>query len=662
MVWTMKPRWLWPNQMTEMTDDLKRAVGAACKLNGGSGCLVTLPACFHMGAPCYCIVTAGHVIKSERDARRCSCVFRLFPDGDAMRVRLDPNRFFSRYHQKEHKALCDSWLDFCVCAVGEEDVHALQARGIQPIPITMEDLARQNMSVMCVQHPELTDRCKVIGEGHVLSVNAAKGLLQYDADTNAFSSGSPVFDKSTGRLVGVHSGPGHYGMNFGSLVPQMLRLMLAERVRGAWPAGVRPAWRFSAAPEGVQLSEDGTVCARVDAAHWTALITPPPALGDEIVLQLLPPHPNDISALTAAVGMAAADSDLVDTPGSQQNAVGLFSNGALWSCDSREPACRRADTPGRIKFSPNVSLRLQYSPARELTIHRRVPGGLELLERFPDVKPDWRFLAGGWKSGCVRVVRSEILRQDGQAAESHFAFNAALAAHNVCLSEPDAHGEPAMCRYTKRPVIATTDFWTAGIEPPPVGVGGRGLDHGAHPPPLLGVEDVVELEVEIVEVGAGVVGVGMGRHDLDGQTPYGAAVYSNGHVWIDGVRKSARAFRLAAGDRLMLRVAPTAGCRLHISREGLVHLKSFDVSEGWLWAVGGYQGGGFRIIPHTDEPPQVDAHTDEAPQVDAHTDEPPQVGAHTDEPPQVDHAAMALAMALVMTLVAGALVARRACR
>ena len=112
----------------------------------------------------------------------------------------------------------------------------------------------------------------------------------------------------------------------------------------------------------------------------------------------------------------------------------------------------------------------------------------------------------------------------------------------------------------------------------------------------------------------------------------------------------------------MLRVAPTAGCRLHISREGLVHLKSFDVSEGWLWAVGGYQGGGFRIIPHTDEPPQVDAHTDEAPQVDAHTDEPPQVGAHTDEPPQVDHAAMALAMALVMTLVAGALVARRACR
>jgi endonuclease G len=146
--------------------------------------------------PCL-LLTNWHVFQTRSDAQGYAANFHYVRDDKGVRpgkhYELDPSRFF----------FSDRGLDFALVAVKERGIEGelLSELGfLRLVEATGKVLT--GMPVNMVQHPNGGPRQFAISENKLVDI-LDTGFLQYEADTDRGSSGSPCFNMDW-ELIGLH--------------------------------------------------------------------------------------------------------------------------------------------------------------------------------------------------------------------------------------------------------------------------------------------------------------------------------------------------------------------------------------------------------------------------------------------------------------------------
>lgn len=134
------------------------------------------------------IMTNHHVLPSEAVAREATAQFDYDQDQQEYPVRLAPEHFFFNHRD----------LDYAICALAD---HALPD-SIRPIPLRLRSAqVTRGERVNIVQHPQGRRKEVSLHDNKVSYVYDK--VIQYRADTEPGSSGSPVFNNEW-QLVALH--------------------------------------------------------------------------------------------------------------------------------------------------------------------------------------------------------------------------------------------------------------------------------------------------------------------------------------------------------------------------------------------------------------------------------------------------------------------------
>lgn len=141
------------------------------------------------------IMTNNHVIENSDWADESLAIFHFQEGRSPVRVALEPERFF----------LTDKKLDFTIVACDR-----VRTKDIEPVPLFQNPaLITRNERVYIIQHPQGRPKEVVLRNNDVLRLKDT--VVQYRADTDGGSSGSPVFNEDW-QLVALH----HAGWREGS--------------------------------------------------------------------------------------------------------------------------------------------------------------------------------------------------------------------------------------------------------------------------------------------------------------------------------------------------------------------------------------------------------------------------------------------------------------
>ena len=162
-------------------DAVREATGAVGRIHTresiGTGFLVTLREIGGNKESTHAVITASHVISSQKDARGGKIVF-----DETIWCTLRPKRFF----------LADAMSDIAVCAV--------DASGEHPCSCVCASCIEEKGPIWICHHPRGSPLA--LDEGRIILQTGTPAFL-HSIKTEPGSSGAPVFD-ATGCVVGVH--------------------------------------------------------------------------------------------------------------------------------------------------------------------------------------------------------------------------------------------------------------------------------------------------------------------------------------------------------------------------------------------------------------------------------------------------------------------------
>jgi len=145
-----------------------------------------------IGFPHHCLLTNHHVLKTADVAADATVIFNYVAGKSQIRVRLSPNLgFVAREVKTLHKT-----LDYAIVAIDLDDIPKLPC---EPIPLVPGVAVHDGRPITIWQHPNGDHRVSAMWnlKSHTASA------LEYDADTEPGSSGSPVYDNMC-NLIGGH--------------------------------------------------------------------------------------------------------------------------------------------------------------------------------------------------------------------------------------------------------------------------------------------------------------------------------------------------------------------------------------------------------------------------------------------------------------------------
>ena len=160
----------------------------------GSGVLIDGS---RLGFPYPCLLTNKHVIRNPDEAAASTVLFHYEKSATkpVVEAKLNPDRYFKAYEDEDAK----QGLDFCIVAF-KTDVSMIDAVGLNSNASIKED-----SPIDIWQHPE--GGYKRLSQRNVLSVT--KTTLTYRNRTEQGSSGSPIYNRTTGDLIGIHYAGGN---------------------------------------------------------------------------------------------------------------------------------------------------------------------------------------------------------------------------------------------------------------------------------------------------------------------------------------------------------------------------------------------------------------------------------------------------------------------
>ncbi|XP_015762595.1 PREDICTED: uncharacterized protein LOC107341661 [Acropora digitifera] len=175
--------------------EIRRGSGFYCKLTV-------------KGSVLYGLITNNHVLKSQDACKDGNATFLYEGPGTGVKVQLRPEKLF-RTHPKP--------LDYTFVGISHDDIVE-KIPDLQPIEMETEPEPAKGDQIIIFQHPQA--RAKEFSADKILDVKTP--FVQYRADTDDGSSGSPVVTTTGLKLIAVHHGGKAESYNRGTLCSEIL--------------------------------------------------------------------------------------------------------------------------------------------------------------------------------------------------------------------------------------------------------------------------------------------------------------------------------------------------------------------------------------------------------------------------------------------------------
>lgn len=176
-----------------------KSVAKITLINGGSG-----TGFYTMIGAIPCIFTNNHVLPTVESVRGASAMFCYLIEGQSGHpvVAFNPDAGF----------WTNTELDCTIVALQNRPGSA------EPLILDCEKVVDCRTEITIYGHPDGSILSQ--SSGHVTSANNISGRMTYNSSTQPGSSGSPIFDSSTGKVIGLHHA-GSPGNNEGYLIKRI---------------------------------------------------------------------------------------------------------------------------------------------------------------------------------------------------------------------------------------------------------------------------------------------------------------------------------------------------------------------------------------------------------------------------------------------------------